>query len=408
MTATLKVNVVRKPTINVKVLPRFPVSLSAVSPILLNSVGGAYSFSLSIPALRTSLDSVYAPIGGGAGTPGGSNTQLQYNNAGAFGGLTVGGDATLNTGTGALTFSTVNSNVGTFGGVTTVPIITLNAKGLATAASTSIIREVLTASRTYFVRSDGSDSNTGLVNSAGGAFLTWAKAVAIIANALDFAGNTVTVTNGNGASYATGINLNVGFIAGGIVIFDLGGGAITSGTAFNIGNGVTLPGPVTIQNGTLSGANGIAHAGVGQLILGSGMTFGACSGRHVQATSPGAYISFGFASYSISGGASNHLFAADQGRIDALATAVTLTGNIVISDATNGFAFAERMGQIITGTPVTNYVTLGGHTVTGRRYNSTLGGVIDTATAGANTTYFPGTVAGTGTNSGTTPFGLYN
>jgi hypothetical protein len=39
------------------------------------------------------------------GAPGGSSGQIQYNNAGAFDGFTVSGDATLNTGTGALTIA---------------------------------------------------------------------------------------------------------------------------------------------------------------------------------------------------------------------------------------------------------------------------------------------------------------
>lgn len=50
----------------------------------------------------------------------------------------VSGDATLIS-TGALTLATVNGNVGTFGDATHVAQVTLNAKGLATAASNVLI-----------------------------------------------------------------------------------------------------------------------------------------------------------------------------------------------------------------------------------------------------------------------------
>lgn len=67
----------------------------------------------------------------GTGSPGGTSGQIQYNNAGAFGGFTMSGDATSNTTTGALTLSTVNSNIGSF----TNANITVNGKGLVTAAT---------------------------------------------------------------------------------------------------------------------------------------------------------------------------------------------------------------------------------------------------------------------------------
>jgi hypothetical protein len=55
-------------------------------------------------------DGTWASASGGGGTPGGSNGQVQFNSAGAFGGFTLGGDGTLNTSTGALTVTSTNGN----------------------------------------------------------------------------------------------------------------------------------------------------------------------------------------------------------------------------------------------------------------------------------------------------------
>jgi hypothetical protein len=64
--------------------------------------------------------------------------------------ITFSGDAT-GSGTTAvtLTFATVNSNVGTFGSQTSVPVITVNGKGLVTAVSTKTLPSDI-VSYTYF------------------------------------------------------------------------------------------------------------------------------------------------------------------------------------------------------------------------------------------------------------------
>lgn len=65
----------------------------------------------------------------------------------------MSGDATL-ADTGAFTLATVNSNVGQFGSSTSIPVVTVNAKGLVTAVSTQSISTTLTVD---------ADSGTGNV-----------------------------------------------------------------------------------------------------------------------------------------------------------------------------------------------------------------------------------------------------
>jgi hypothetical protein len=58
-------------------------------------------------------------------------------------------------------------------------------------------REVLAANRTYYVRTDGSDANTGLANTAGGAFLTVQRAIDAVA-AIDLGPYAATIQVADG------------------------------------------------------------------------------------------------------------------------------------------------------------------------------------------------------------------
>src|SRR5581483_8566579 len=72
-------------------------------------------------------------------------------------------------------------------------------------------RDILTTNRTYYVRTDGSDTNDGLTNNAAGAFLTLQKAADTIHDTLDLAGYGVTVQVGTG-SYNSGFRLDGGCV----------------------------------------------------------------------------------------------------------------------------------------------------------------------------------------------------
>lgn len=74
------------------------------------------------------INGVPISTGGGSGSPGGASGQIQYNNAGAFGGVTISGDGTLNASTGALVITKTNGAA--FG-----PLATISPTGTASSST---------------------------------------------------------------------------------------------------------------------------------------------------------------------------------------------------------------------------------------------------------------------------------
>lgn len=253
-------------------------------------------------------------------------------------------------------------------------------------AAVTAVREKLTADRTYYVRTDGSDSNNGLTNNAGGAFLTIQKAVDVISGTLDIGTQIVTIQVGAG-TYTAATTLKQCVGAGEVIIV---GDEVTPANVLISVTGAT-PFRVLSLMTTLYRLRGmkLTATGAANLIVGDGpskvvfrnLDFGSCAAAQIIAQLGAVIDAEG--GYTISGGAPQHVRSvAGVFRIPDTPT-ITLTGTPAFSSA---FASSERTGVIIC-----LGATFSG-SATGPRYSATLNGVI--AVGGAGATYFPGNAAG--------------
>jgi hypothetical protein len=260
----------------------------------------------------------------------------------------------------------------------------------------TVIREKLTADRTYYVRTDGNDSNTGLVNSSGGAFLTLQRAYDVIAATLDLGGNDVTVQVEDG-TYTAGLLINQPWTGGGSVRYT--GDLVTpSNTLIDLASGdcfanaVPLPGKLYIGGFKLvsDDSTGIANFGTGSITVDGNMDFGACVFAHIYIANPGAVVALS-ADYTISASTDAHIY------LDATSACYLVSANVTTANTpawTYGFVFCSTLStlQAYSGT------VFGGTGATGPRYSVELNGVVQTLGAGAN--YFPGDVAGSTATGG--------
>jgi len=262
-------------------------------------------------------------------------------------------------------------------------------------------REVLTADRTYYVRTDGNDANDGLSNASGGAFATIQRAYDIITT-LDLGGFTATIQIADG-TYTAGLNQTVSPVGGNVAI--VGNVATPANVIISTSTAPAL-GFISPVNATLSGLTlqttgstnnrCISAAGAGvNIFIGPSMVFGSCSGSHIF-SNRNALVSLDN-DYAISGGGTRHYVAGQGGVISGSGKTVTLSGTPAFSTA---FADASLSG--IIQAPSMTY----SGSATGSRYSAASGGVINTG-SGGNTSYFPGNAAGSGANFSASPWGLY-
>jgi hypothetical protein len=243
--------------------------------------------------------------------------------------------------------------------------------------------QTLTANRTYYVRTDGNDGNSGTENTAAGAFLTVQKALDVVASQLIVPrGITVTIQIADGTYVATPK-----------AYFFLGGGSLTiagnAGTPANVvltGELQIFAQSVTVQNFTITGTNAISARFGGSVTIGAGMIFGAVTDTTLLAIDGGLVIIT--SAYTVTGGGINHLQARRGG-------IVRLFANVTFSAA---HAFSSYIAYAFMGGLIESSAVVFTGSPTGQRYLSDSLSIIHTSGGGAS--YFPGTIAGAVANSG--------
>lgn len=272
---------------------------------------------------------------------------------------------------------------------------------LSVPATNAFGRERIFADRTYYVRSDGSDSNTGRANSAAGAKLTIGGAMAAI-NRLDFGGYVVTLQLQN-ATYNESIVIFSNYsdpaynawIGEGNLIIDGGGGTIAgNGSDASIAIYGGLPAgsnsTLTAQNGTLtnSAVGCIEIDGAGNVIIGASITLGSTNANSskIYATNMGNI--FATSNFTISGNSKYFGLCESYGQIGIGGVTTTVSGTPAFTAFYRAayFGLVRAPGMTFSGS------------ATGKRYEAETNAIIDTAGGGAN--YFPGDAAGTTATQG--------
>lgn len=163
--------------------------------------------------------------------------------------------------------STINTS-------TRIPASKAGTKGYATAGQIiNLYREKLTADRTYYVRTDGSDSNDGLTNTSGGAWATLTKAWKYICLNLDLQSFTVVIQIADGTydgmttlGDVAGVDSSFGHfyepVGGGVIIFRGNTGDRSAVTLVGVANSnyycfefANRSGAINIEYITMDGTN---------------------------------------------------------------------------------------------------------------------------------------------------------
>jgi hypothetical protein len=272
---------------------------------------------------------------------------------------------------------------------------------IATACANLNLRERLTAARTYYVRTDGSDSNTGLADTAGGAFLTIQHGLDVICGTLDF------------GVYNCTLQVRTGTFVGGAA---QGPTPSAGGQLVIRGNGVANT-TVTPNTDWSAGLMVRGHAGH-RCTINGGWTFAGANDGSVYLRADGGECTMFIAGALACTGdnpTDTFVMASDNSYLEMTSTAVTIGGDLDHYMACYNSTIKHNFcTYTLSGTPAwsTAFVdvsegsnstvhmesaTFSG-SATGLRFRVIDGGSL--ITGNDSPTYFPGDVAGTSDGTG--------
>jgi hypothetical protein len=261
---------------------------------------------------------------------------------------------------------------------------------------------ILTADVDLYVRRDGSDSNTGTTNTAGGAFLTKQKAMDVISLIYDNGGFTVFVhvNDDGGSPYTGGVNVRT-WVGGGIIHF-IGNTTtpgnckitVTGGNIFDASFGV-IPGIVRFtgfQLKTITSGFPMVSRSPGRFQY-SNIFFDASPLVHVVCTGSGLIEPYG--TNTILGSASlGHMLTDVGGTINNTAADLpTAAGVTTVTGPLTFGNFARAIGASRIAINLGSYSISG--VITSARYNVSANSLIQ-----RNADDLPGASAGTTATGG--------
>lgn len=203
-----------------------------------------------------------------------------------------------------------------------------------------------TASTTYYVRTDGNDANSGLTDSAGGAFRTITRARDVAFGKLHLNGYNVAVQVGPGTYTLENLYTESPHVGPGRISF-IGDPANPSNCKINAGGGNCLQaysGAVLRFDGfelIHSGSNTRGgYTAFGGLIVIDNIKF---SGTGMGIRASGGYVWAPDATLEIASNMASFINVHDGGVVDIVGATITLTGTPVFTD---GFMISDDGGAI--------------------------------------------------------------